>query len=133
MTAVIGTLMREWVIPRMGVRHLRPTVFEGNPGSVRVFEKNGFVVTRTVKDAVEVKSMEASADEDAAAVVVGFLLQALAELEEALEVACAAAVAEAVLVTAAAVVEAFEVALQALEELEAVGVTRDKAPLVETH
>ena len=56
MTAVIGTLMREWVIPRMGVRHLRPTVFEGNPGSVRVFEKNGFVVTRTVKDAVEVKS-----------------------------------------------------------------------------
>jgi hypothetical protein len=56
----------------------------------------------------------------------------LAELE-ALDVACAAAVAEAVLVTAAAVVEAFEVALQALEELEAVGVTRDKAPLVETH
>ena len=77
--------------------------------------------------------LDASAEEDAAAVVVGFLLQALAELEEALDVACAAAVAEAVLVTAAAVVEAFEVALQALEELEAVGVTRDKAPLVETH
>ena len=42
---------------------------------------------------------EASAEEDAAAVVVAFWL----------------------------------VALQALEELEAVGVTRDRAPLVETH
>jgi hypothetical protein len=85
---------------------------------------------------------EASAEEEAAAVVVGFLLQALAELEEALDVAAAAVVAAleeaaavleaALVVAAAAVVGAFEVALQALEELEAVGVTRDKAPLVET-
>jgi hypothetical protein len=40
---------------------------------------------------------------------------------------------EAALVVAAAVVLAFEVALQALDELDAVGVTRNKAPLVETH
>lgn len=65
-------------------------------------------------------------------VVAGFLLQAFLELEAAAEVA-AAVVAALVVAAAAAVVLAFEVALQALDELEAVGVTRDKAPLVETH
>jgi hypothetical protein len=40
---------------------------------------------------------------------------------------------EAALEEAAAVVEAFLVALQALAELDAVGVASDRAPLVETH
>ncbi|TCD65676.1 hypothetical protein EIP91_002303 [Steccherinum ochraceum] len=43
MTAAIGTVIRDWMIPRMNARHIRAETFVGNIGSVRVFEKNGFV------------------------------------------------------------------------------------------
>ncbi|TCD65677.1 hypothetical protein EIP91_002304 [Steccherinum ochraceum] len=42
MTAVIGALVREWLVPRMGARHVVAAPYVGNVGSVRVFEKNGF-------------------------------------------------------------------------------------------
>ncbi|KAI0308335.1 GNAT domain-containing protein [Multifurca ochricompacta] len=54
MTAVIGTLMKAWWIPRMKIRCVRPSVFEGNGGSIRVFEKNGFVLWKTVRDCMHV-------------------------------------------------------------------------------
>jgi RimJ/RimL family protein N-acetyltransferase len=41
MTAAIETITREWAIPHVGVRRIRASVFEGNWGSRRVFEKNG--------------------------------------------------------------------------------------------
>lgn len=50
MPDALGTLLHQWAIPRMGVRHILVTAFEGNKGSVKVLEKNGFTLTRTVKD-----------------------------------------------------------------------------------
>jgi len=46
MTAAVRCLMEQWAIPHMGVHKLSVTVHEGNEGSVRVFEKNGFVKGR---------------------------------------------------------------------------------------
>ena len=43
MTAALKTLVDEWMIVRMGAKQLRVEAFIGNIGSVRVFEKNGFV------------------------------------------------------------------------------------------
>ncbi|GBE77660.1 hypothetical protein SCP_0105410 [Sparassis crispa] len=48
MTAAVGTLLASWAIPRMGVRRMRVEIFRGNNGSVRVFEKNGFVLEKTL-------------------------------------------------------------------------------------
>jgi len=56
MTAVVGTLLRAWCIPRVGVRHIRLPVFEDNYGSGRVFEKNGFVPYKVVEEALEVSA-----------------------------------------------------------------------------
>jgi RimJ/RimL family protein N-acetyltransferase len=71
MTATIKTIMNEWAVPRMGVQHIRVTAFvvnyleyflvhsltlwhrQGNTGSIRVFEKNGFTMTATLKDCIE--------------------------------------------------------------------------------
>ena len=49
MTAAIGTIIKDWMIPRMGVRHIIVDLYVGNQGSVRVFEKNGFVLERETK------------------------------------------------------------------------------------
>ena len=49
MTAAIGTIIKDWMIPRMGVRHIIVDPYVGNQGSVRVFEKNGFVLERETK------------------------------------------------------------------------------------
>jgi RimJ/RimL family protein N-acetyltransferase len=56
MTAVVGTLLKTWGIPRMNVRCIRPSVLEGNTGSLRVFEKNEFVLWKTVVDCIQVGS-----------------------------------------------------------------------------
>lgn len=54
MTVVMSTLMREWCVPRMGMRHVRTAIFVGNEGSRRVMEKNGFVLWKTVADCIDV-------------------------------------------------------------------------------
>lgn len=51
MTLAIGTLIEAWMKPRMGAREICADVFQGNHGSVRVFEKNGFVLETTLKEA----------------------------------------------------------------------------------
>ena len=53
MSSAVGTLLHEWAIPRMLVSNMRVSVLEGNQGSVRVFEKNGFRVTETLRDCIE--------------------------------------------------------------------------------
>ncbi|KAA1468480.1 hypothetical protein DENSPDRAFT_814755 [Dentipellis sp. KUC8613] len=53
MTAVIRTLMQEWGVPRMGIRYMLPVLFVGNVGSLRVFEKNGFVLAKTIEGIVD--------------------------------------------------------------------------------
>ena len=48
MSVAFGTLMKEWIIPCMGGKAMRVEALEGNIGSVRVFEKNGFRLVDTV-------------------------------------------------------------------------------------
>ena len=52
MTDALDTLLWDWAVPRMGVHRICTTAFEGNQGSVRVFEKNGFVMKTTLDDFV---------------------------------------------------------------------------------
>lgn len=55
MTDAVDTVLHDWAIPRMNVRHILVTVFEGNEGSVKVFLKNGFQMKATYKDYVKAK------------------------------------------------------------------------------
>jgi RimJ/RimL family protein N-acetyltransferase len=50
MSAVVKALVERWAVPRLGARWIRPTTFEDNAGSMRVFLKNGFVLWKTVPD-----------------------------------------------------------------------------------
>ncbi|KAF7714934.1 N-acetyltransferase domain-containing protein [Penicillium ucsense] len=50
MTLAIQTIIHDWAVPRMNVHRLRCWAFEDNTGSIRVFEKNGFVRGHTLKD-----------------------------------------------------------------------------------
>ena len=52
MTAVVGFIIHEWGIPWMGTRHLLPAILEGNTASLKVFEKNGFSLWKTVPDSI---------------------------------------------------------------------------------
>ncbi|KAF9055981.1 hypothetical protein BJ165DRAFT_464031 [Panaeolus papilionaceus] len=47
MTDAVDTLLREWGIPRMAVRHMWCSAAMGNEGSVKVFLKNGFELINT--------------------------------------------------------------------------------------
>ncbi|KAJ6566993.1 hypothetical protein B0H19DRAFT_940905 [Mycena capillaripes] len=60
MTVVIATLLDKWVIPRMRVHHMHVSVFTGNNGSVRVFEKNGFVLVTTLENCIEIRGEKRS-------------------------------------------------------------------------
>ncbi|KAJ7053951.1 acyl-CoA N-acyltransferase [Mycena amicta] len=62
MTDAIGTLLTKWAVPRMGVRWVVVTPLVGNEGSVRVFEKNGFRLVRTVDRALEARGVVHSAN-----------------------------------------------------------------------
>jgi RimJ/RimL family protein N-acetyltransferase len=55
MTDAVDTMLQDWAIPRMNVRHMFVSAFEGNEGSVKVFLKNGFKMKATYKDLLEVK------------------------------------------------------------------------------
>ncbi|KAJ7045040.1 acyl-CoA N-acyltransferase [Mycena alexandri] len=55
MSDAIQTVMQKWAIPRMGVRRIVVTAIEGNAGSVRVFEKNGFAFRKTIADVLNVR------------------------------------------------------------------------------
>ena len=49
MTAAVGAIIREWMVPRMNVWSIQVGAFAGNAASVRVFEKNGFSVDETLE------------------------------------------------------------------------------------
>jgi RimJ/RimL family protein N-acetyltransferase len=53
MTDAVGTVIWQWGSTRMGVRRILATASGGNKGSVRVFEKNGFMLTKTVENCIE--------------------------------------------------------------------------------
>lgn len=50
MTLALRTLIEQWIKPRMGAREICANVWKGNQGSVRVFEKNGFVLEKTLEN-----------------------------------------------------------------------------------
>ncbi|KAI0931261.1 hypothetical protein AcW1_001287 [Taiwanofungus camphoratus] len=50
MSVAVRILMSAWAIPRMGVRRMRVETARDNAGSARVFQKNGFVLEKTVDE-----------------------------------------------------------------------------------
>jgi RimJ/RimL family protein N-acetyltransferase len=54
MTLAVQTIIHEWGIPHMNVRHLKCYAFAGNEGSLRVFEKNNFERGQILKNWVPV-------------------------------------------------------------------------------
>ncbi|TDL21004.1 hypothetical protein BD410DRAFT_899264 [Rickenella mellea] len=55
MTAAIGVILHQWAIPRMRVRKMSVIAFKSNFASVRVFEKNGFVLKGVVEDCLDIQ------------------------------------------------------------------------------
>lgn len=55
MTDAVETLLHDWAIPRMKVRKILTGVFVGNEASLRVFQKNGFVLKRRIEEYKEVR------------------------------------------------------------------------------
>lgn len=55
MTDAVDTLLHEWAIPRMHVRHVMVAVFTGNEGSVKVFLRNGFKMMKTYENYKEIR------------------------------------------------------------------------------
>lgn len=49
MSAAVRAVINQWMIPHMNAHRIRVAVFEGNTGSVRVFEKNGFELLERMK------------------------------------------------------------------------------------
>jgi RimJ/RimL family protein N-acetyltransferase len=49
MSAVLNTLIAEWLIPKMKVHVLKSSALVGNEGSVRVHQKCGFVLEQTIE------------------------------------------------------------------------------------
>jgi len=49
MSAAVGVVINQWMIAHLNAHKIRTEAIEGNTGSVRVFEKNGFKLLGTVK------------------------------------------------------------------------------------
>ncbi|KAJ7230539.1 hypothetical protein GGX14DRAFT_529993 [Mycena pura] len=54
MTAAVGTIITQWGIPRMRIKCMRSSAFEGNLGSLKVLQKNEFVVVDFLEEHVQV-------------------------------------------------------------------------------
>ena len=52
MSFALGTLIKEWVVPRMNAKIIRGSAFIGNIGSLKVFQKNGFEQFDQVEDCI---------------------------------------------------------------------------------
>lgn len=49
MSAAVGAVINQWMVPHANAHKIRVEAIQGNVGSVRVFEKNGFKSLGTVK------------------------------------------------------------------------------------
>jgi RimJ/RimL family protein N-acetyltransferase len=49
MSAAVGAVINQWMVPHMNAHRIRTEAIESNIGSVRVFEKNGFKLLEVVK------------------------------------------------------------------------------------
>lgn len=52
MSRAVQTVIQDWAIPRMNMRHLRGSFWAGNVGSQKVFERNNFEEVAFLKDCV---------------------------------------------------------------------------------
>lgn len=50
MSRAVQTVLRDWALPRMNLKHLRGSWVVGNEGSRRVFERNNFEEVGSFKD-----------------------------------------------------------------------------------
>lgn len=55
MTDATETLLWQWAVPRMGVHRVFATTFRGNIASMKVLQKNGFVLTKSLESYLEVR------------------------------------------------------------------------------
>lgn len=55
MSDAVTTVLQDWGIPRMNIRHMWVTTIAENEASVKVFLKNGFKLINTYEDFFEVK------------------------------------------------------------------------------
>ncbi|KAL0951707.1 hypothetical protein HGRIS_008382 [Hohenbuehelia grisea] len=55
MSMALANLLQKWAIPRMGVKHIRLAIFDGNEGSLGVFGKAGFVEVDKMIDGLAVR------------------------------------------------------------------------------
>ena len=53
MSAAVGAVINQWMVPHLNAHKIRVEVFEGNVGSVRVFEKNGMRLLGTFEVGME--------------------------------------------------------------------------------
>ncbi|KAJ7493702.1 hypothetical protein FB451DRAFT_1490992 [Mycena latifolia] len=53
-TAAVGVFMHDWVVPQMGATELRAQCFASNLGSVKLWQKYGFIEEPSLRDVVTV-------------------------------------------------------------------------------
>lgn len=54
MSSAMNTLIEQWIVPRMQVNIIKASVFTVNTASRRVFERNGFVLWKTIPDCLSI-------------------------------------------------------------------------------
>ncbi|KAJ7036514.1 hypothetical protein C8F04DRAFT_1094715 [Mycena alexandri] len=54
-TVAVKTIIHQWGIPAMKIKLIRTGTFEGNHGSMKVLQKNGFVVVETLANLVQLE------------------------------------------------------------------------------
>lgn len=55
MSAAVAAVLKSWAVPRCNAHFIQANAFIGNRASVRVFEKNGFTLQKTIEDCIEVR------------------------------------------------------------------------------
>lgn len=55
MSDAVNTVLQDWGIPRMNIRHMWVSTFMDNEASMKVFLKNGFKLIGSYEDHFEVK------------------------------------------------------------------------------
>ena len=54
MSLVFGTLIKEWLVPRMNAKIIRGSAFIGNIGSLKVLQKCGFELFDQLEDHIDI-------------------------------------------------------------------------------
>lgn len=55
MSAAVAAIINDWAIPRLNAHTIRASAFQENTASIRVLEKVGFAVVKTIEACEEVR------------------------------------------------------------------------------